>query len=610
MSPRTRRMLALGATFAFVFSACQSAATTAPSQSASTAPSESASAPASESPSASAGSAEDLAFKSDYPTRVKQGTPGGTVILAEWQQVDTLNPYYAGAATDYEANQLFFSNLTQVTDDLKYVPDAAVEIPTLGNGGVKVPGDNGDAMTVTWKLRNDIKWSDGTPLTCDDVKYTWQWNMDPNNSGLYGGTVGWEDIKSVDCPDQYTMVQHWKNIYEGYYSLYAATGIFPKEYMSKIAIKDAASKSYPLSDAIKDVPTSGPFKPVSISKDLTEIDYVKNPDYKTNPAWGPSHAPYLDKIIFKYYSDADAMIAGFKAGEYDIAQDLNDADIPKLTDLQAQNEVLAKLGLTYEFLRPNWASKVMSDPAMRQALLYAVDKNAINQRLLGGNAQVAYTNVSPLMWYFNANVPQDNQDLAKANSILDAAGWAKGADGVRAKGGVTANIQLCTTTRQVRQDTLALVAGWLKDVGIAAKVVPVQSSVIFGSYTGTPADTNCNLAHGTFDVAEHAFVPSPDPLTNYVTYYSTTVEPKGSNDAKVNDPAIDKALDAVKGSVDFNVIKQSMMDFQDEYVKVTAEVPLYYRKDVYIVSPKVQNFTGNPSTSTPEWNAADWFLTQ
>lgn len=548
-------------------------------------------------------------FNTTYTSRVKTGTAGGTVIVADWQQVDTLNYYYAGAQTDIDVIAAFSNGLTNVTDDFKYVPDMAASIPTVDNGGVQVPGANGDAMTVTWKLRDNLKWSDGTAITCSDVQYTWQWNMDPANTGLYGGTVGWEDIKGIDCPDPQTIVIHWKNVYEGYLSLISA--VLPKEYMSQIAVKDAPQKSYPLTNDISKVPVSGPFMPTTIAKDLSEIDLVPNPNY-TSPAWDGSHKPYLANLKFKYYGDAATMIAGYKSGEFDIAKDLNDGDLPSLKDLQAQNQVVSLTGLTYEFLRPNWESKVMGDIAMRQALDYAVDKNAINTRILGGNAQITNIDVGNQTFYYDKSVEalSHQQDLAKANSILDAAGWVKGSDGVRSKGGVRAAITMCTTTKQTRLDTLALVAGWLKQIGVSATVKGVAASQIFASYNDATDKTACNLAHGTYDVAEHAFVVPIDPLSNYVTYYSKDTEPNGSNDAHVNDPVIDQALDQLKGTVDPKVIIQAMSAFQQEYIKAVVEVPLYYRKEVYIVSPKVQNFTGNPTTAGPAWNVQDWFLTQ
>ncbi|MDQ3127005.1 MAG: hypothetical protein M3Q66_00910 [Chloroflexota bacterium] len=94
------------------------------------------------------------------------------------------------------------------------------------------------------------------------------------------------------------------------------------------------------------------------------------------------------------------------------------------------------------------------------------------------------------------------------------------------------------------------------------------------------------------------------------SYHSSQFEPDGSNDAKVSDPAIDKALETVRGTVDFAVIQDAMAEFQTLYIEKTIEVPLYYRDEVWLVNPKVQNFTGNPSSVGPTWNVADWYVTQ
>jgi peptide/nickel transport system substrate-binding protein len=248
----------------------------------------------------------------------------------------------------------------------------------------------------------------------------------------------------------------------------------------------------------------------------------------------------------------------------------------------------------------------MADPAMREAVAFAIDKNEINSRLLGGTVQVANTNVSPDAWFFADQTPA-TFDPEKAKSILDAAGWTVGADGIREKNGLKAKIELCTTTRQVRIDTLALVADWLKDVGIEAVSNPVDSTAIFADYNEATADTPCGLSVSNFDLAEHAFSSSIDPLGNYFNYHSSQFEPDGANDAQVVDSGIDAALDTVKNSVDFNVIKDAMAEFQKIYVEKTVEIPLYYRKNVELVSPKLGNFFANPTQAGPTWNAVDWF---
>ena len=173
-----------------------------------------------------------------------------------------------------------------------------------------------------------------------------------------------------------------------------------------------------------------------------------------------------------------------------------------------------------------------------------------------------------------------------------------------------AKIELCTTTRQVRQDTLAIISSWLKAVGIDSVINAVAPSDIFADYNEGTIDTPCILARSNFDLAEHAFSSSIDPLGNYFSYHSSQFRPDGANDAQVSDPGLDKALDDVKGNVDFNVIRDAMAVFQQVYVEKTVEIPLYYRKNVELASPKAGNYFANGTQAGSTWNGEDWFLSE
>src|SRR4029453_5387890 len=135
--------------------------------------------------------------------------------------------------------------------------------------------------------------------------------------------------------------------------------------------------------------------------------------------------------------------------------------------------------------------------------------------------------------------------------------------------------ELCTTTRQVRIDTLALISDWLKDVGIEGVSNAVDAGNIFADYNEATADPPCALSTSNFDLAEHAFSSSIDPLGNYFSYHSSQFEPDGANDAQVVDRGIRSSLDTVKNSVDFAVIKDAMAEFQKIYVEKTATVRSY-----------------------------------
>jgi peptide/nickel transport system substrate-binding protein len=553
----------------------------------------------------------------------EDGTDGGSIIIGDWQEATQFNPYYVGQVTEANVQSATWASLVVSTNDFRYAPDLASEIPTVDNGGVKVPGDGGDAMTVTWTLRDGLKWSDGQPLTCDDFKFAWEWVLDKDNAGLSSGTAGYEDINKFDCPSDTSIVMHFKNIYEGYITFMIAP--LPRHALGKIAVKDVVTGKGFSATEIAKMPTSGAFKFESVTPQQ-ELRLAKNENYKSFATGKPTH---LDNLIWKWYGDADLMIAGFKAGEVDMATDLQDSDIPKVEDLGEQ--VSAIPALTYEFLRPNWsagpfdaAKKTggcsrnsavadrgtgcpMSDPAMRQAVSVAIDKNEINTRLLGGTVQLANSNTSPNAWYFAEQAPAAF-DPEKAKSILDAAGWTVGADGIREKDGLKAKIELCTTTRQVRIDTLSLIANWLKDVGIEAVPNPVDATNIFAGYNEATADTPCALSTSNFDLAEHAFSAPLDPQSNYFVYHSSQFEPNGTNDAQVSDSGLDTALETVRTSVDFKVVKDAMGEFQKTYVEKTVEIPLYYRKNVDLAGTKLGNFFGNPTSAGPTWNAVDWYV--
>jgi peptide/nickel transport system substrate-binding protein len=611
-------LLALLATTTIVFAACGGAASNPPGSET----------PASQEPTAEPTPTPETVdlTGSNYSTRVEDGTDGGQLIIGDWQEANEFNPYYLGQVTEANVASAAWATVIVLTDDYRYAPDLATDVPTLANGGVTV-GQNGDAMTVTWTLKDGLKWSDGEPLTCDDFKYAWEWVLDKDNVGVI--TTGWDLISNFECASDTSMVLHFKEIYEGYITLLTAP--LPRHYLEKIPMTDQTQGAGFRADEVKDLPVSGAFKFESVTPGA-ELRLVRNDNYKSFATGKPAH---LDSLVWKWYGDADAMIAGFAAGEVDMATDLQDSDIPKLDAQGLTANTSAIAALLYEFLRPNWSEGPfttegdhantggcsrnpvvqdrgtgcpMADPAMRAAIPFAIDKNEINSRLLGGTVQVANTNISPSAWFFADQTPA-TFDPAKAKQILADGGWADSdGDGFVEKNGLKAKIELCTTTRQVRIDTLALIADWLKDVGIEAIPNPVSAADIFAAYNEATNDTPCALSRSNFDLAEHAFSSSIDPLGNYFNYHSSQFEPDGANDAQIVNDDIDAALETVKTSVDFVEIKHAMADFQKAYVDQTVEIPLYYRKQVDLFGAKMGNFFGNPTQAGPTWNVVDWYV--
>lgn len=548
------------------------------------------------------------------------GHTGGTAIIAEWQAIDTFNQYYIQAETDQEAIMPSMLALNNVTGDLKYTvfPQMSIadNVPLTSNGGVVV---SGTAMDVTWQLHQGLKWSDGTDITCADLEATWKWVMDPAQSGLAGGITGFEDIDSVTDKGGGQCDVHFKNIYEGYLGLFYF--VMPAKYIKSVPVADAPTKLYPLNDLASGV-YDGPYIPTKYTTGA-QLEYASNHYYFD--ATGKK-APF-DKLIFKYYSDADPMKAGFDAAEYDVGVDLNHSDLPTLADktkctgpnTPAGCNLIVEDTFTYEqhSIQNRSLAKKFGEAdvaTIKKALALATDKKEITDRALGGTVDpLGANNVSPLFWYYKDEGPWTPADPAQAASLLDAAGWAVGSDGIRAKNGVKLELQYCTTTRAYRVDTLGLVAAQLAKIGIKVDANPVPANPdLFGGWDAVAADTPCNLIHGNYDVAQFAWVSPFDPLSSYNVYTSGGIPEdnathSGQNNTRTSIPELDAAWNAVKGNVDLGKIRDAMWAVQDIYTSNVIEIPLFDWKNVYLVNPKFHNVQSNPTTEEVFWNIDDWW---
>ena len=537
---------------------------------------------------------------------------GGKVTLAEWQYPDTVNPYYATAETDIEVSDSMFDGLLKVTPDLKYAPDLAEKVPTLDDGGVVL---NGNGMDVTWSLFPGMFWSDGQPINCDDIKGTWQWVMNKDNGGLAGGTVGWQDVTGVDGGKGTDCVMHFGKIYEGYLTL--VSPLLPAHYITAIPVKSAQTKLYPMDDLAAGV-YSGPYIPVTALR-------FASITLKPNPFWSTiaGHAPWLSSVNWKFYPDANTMIAGFQTGDYDLGQHLDNTNAPGLKAISLDRQV-SNDSLTYEQLTFNndgIEAKFGTDaPLIIQAVMLATDRQAIARLPLVGNVGLITNFVSPLAWYYEAVGGANGiggaapADPTTAFTILSNAGWSKGSDGYLVKSGKTLELSYCTTTRQFRLDTLNLMADELKQVGIKVDVSAKPDSTVFAYWNVPQSDTPCNLRHGNFDAAEFSYVSRFDPLGGYRIYHSSQIPSAtlvdGENLSRISLPALDAAYDKVAGTVDPQQIRSAMFRIQDLYGsdQNTYQLPLYVRKDIWLVGPKLHNFTGNPTPTAGEWNIGDWWV--
>jgi peptide/nickel transport system substrate-binding protein len=616
------RLFGLLASTALVFGACQGATSPSPSTQASTA--ESPSPAASESPSAAASPTpvdyDQLLYAANY--QPSAGTPGGKVIISDWQAANQLNPYFSNAVANSEVFAATMRSLLQVTADGHYKTDLAAAPITFKDSVTKDP--TGKGFTVNAKLKPGLKWSDGQPLTMNDYKFTHDWIL---NKDQVGATpLGWEQIDKITVVSDTEANFHFKDAFAGWLGTIALNPVLPQHYLKDLPIKNA-NKSYPLSAAIKDAPVSGPFKYTNAGPDTIEL--------ARNDNWAPagSHAPYLDSVTYKFFPDnKDGEIAAFKNGEIDVALDLVQDDYDSIKDVDpTTGKAILEPAWLYEHLDMNEAGlgtgkgdPSLQDLQVRKAIEMAIDRTKMWNTVFPGApnpAKIACTNAIPSMYFYLQGAETKcsaTADVAGANALMDAAGYTKNADGTRnGKDGKPITYEHCTSTATFRQTGGQYLKSALAQIGITLNLNFVDSTnVLFATWSDVDASTKCNLAHGTYDTSEFAYQLSFDLFGDYYYSYASEQIPtdankgNGYNTLRLKNTDMDAAIATLKSAIDPAEAVQAAYKIQQVYIDQVPEVPLYFRNEARGYSSKLNNFAKNPSTATDMWNIEDWWLTQ
>lgn len=541
-------------------------------------------------PSGTTGSATQAPAATEAPVR------GGTAIVAIWQEPSTLAPHYANQTVTDIVNYGVVEGLAETTTEGEYVPNLATKVPTLANGGVVVKGTK---LDVTWELRPGLKWSDGQPLTSADIKFTWQiWMKDPK----VNNRTGFSEIESIDITNDTTVVVHYKSVYAPYPLNFGS--IMPKHLLEKEA--DISKTDY-----VRRPLGTGPFK-VAEFKAGDSITLEKNPNYRFGP-----DKPYLDKLVFKSVPSSEVALAQLKAGEVHAMWNITESQTPEIekeSTLALQvvpgptvERIELNTALNKENTDPKSTHPVLGDIEMRKALLYATPKQQLIDKLLFGKAKVGSSPVSQGWAAFKE--PQEGYDPAKANAALDKAGWVKGSDGIRSKGGARASLTFTTTSgNQLRERVQQVLVDEWKAIGVEVKIQNAPSSVVLsGSCTGKDP-----RKLGTFDMLMYASSPGIDPhSTIFPRYHSknipTAADCSGQNYTRIKDPNIDKAIDEAGATLDQDKRKAAYATVMKALNAAYVIIWLYDRADIDGRNQKLGGWKPN-TWQRFTWNVEDWFL--
>ena len=531
---------------------------------------------------------------------------GGKTVTGAWsQEPDSIVPYYSQMSYAIWITQLTLAGLGEWNEKGEFVSDLATFTPTAANGGVSA-----DGLTVTWHLRPCLYWSDGQPLTSDDVRFTWESVMDPGNA--VASRVGYDKIASIDTPDDTTVVLHFSELYPPWQTLFTqgpnnSGGILPRHILNgKTALEKDPFIHWPTI-------SSGPW----VITDWVAGDHMTllpNPNFYSGRA-------KLDQIQIKFVPDPETALAALQTGDIDWYPDFSESDIATVGKLEPTVHLMVKPGFDFEHYFFNLGVKgtgvgqsdiegfcPFKDVNVRKAITLGINRQAFVDNLLDGKTTVPATQWPNSSWTNSSLVPDPyNPDGAKA--LLDAAGYTPGADGIRHGmcGGVDTKLSFNfeTTTKQIRVDIALAVQSDLAKIGIEFKPIHTPAGTFFATYTD-----GGNMATGKFDMAGYTTGFYPDPMTGVMDSFScatipNTANPSGVNNYHLCDPDLDVLLQAVNATADPAARKVALDAAQkyifDHYYVVMA----YARANVYGM---VDRFVPGPFgfASNMNWNSEVW----
>jgi peptide/nickel transport system substrate-binding protein len=531
---------------------------------------------------------------------------GGPLRLLWWQGATLLNPHFAVGTKDQEGSRIFYEPLAGWDTDGNLVPILATEIPSLENGGLAR-----DGMSVTWKLKKGVQWHDGAPFTADDCVFNWEYAQDPATAAVTIGT--YQDL-TVEKVDSHTVRVRFKKPTPFWADAFVGTRgmLIPKHLFS--SYKGAKSREAPAN--LRPVGT-GPYR----FTDFKPGDMVRG---ALNPGYHLPNRPHFDSIEMKGGGDAvSAARAVLQTGEFDYAWNMQVEDeVLKRLEAGGRGRAVITPGGNIEHMLLNSADPwnevdgersspkskhpLFSDPAVREAMNLLVDRGAVEQHIYGrtGVATANFLNNPPryrspnTRWEFNVD---------KANQALDAAGWQRGADGIRAKDGRKLRVVFQTSINAPRQKNQAIVKQACQKAGIDMELKSIIASVYFSSDVANP-DTYTKFLSDVQMYTTTMTQPDPELFMNQFCSWEAASKAnkwQGRNIARWKSEEYDKTYRAAEGELDPVKRAALFIRMNDLVIAGRHIIPVVYRPRVSAVAAKLNAPLSGWDNDL--WNLKDWY---
>jgi peptide/nickel transport system substrate-binding protein len=548
------------------------------------------------------------------PTEVPQPTAPAeksqiTIVLAE--DPPSFNPAVAQTGFDSLVMELVMLALADVDEQGDAYPQIAAELPTAENGDVVVDEENG-TMDVTWKLRQDIKWSDGVPVTADDVVFTYDALVDPN----YGYWVpGLDYIDGVDKVDDYTAVVHYNTIYPSYQTQFGGylMSVWPAHY----CVIDE-NQGFMNWDCGKQPLSNGPY----ILKEWIQNDHLT---FEKNPNFYEAGKPAIDEIVVKIVPDEATRKLMLENGDADLDMWTPENVIDELKGVSNVEVSLSTIDRWTMRIFFNFAAKGTTDPAatphpilsdvrVRKAIRMAIDIDTISQQFWYGYAKPVWTEFFRPP-YNKCDVPKPVYDPEGAKALLEEAGWIdQDGDGTRechgcttgAEEGYVMEMEFITYSEygQTLDNTQLYIAEKLGELGIKLNISLVEGAVLWATTSEGGIEQSGNF---DMDIWDDGYSGNDPTDFLWVYYHSAAAVPDvGQNYGRYINPKVDELIDSLY-TLDEAARQDAFCQLATILDEDLPELILFTTVDANAHSTRLQGVTSN-ANEIVTWNVEDWTL--
>lgn len=506
----------------------------------------------------------------------EKAAPGDTFVQASIGDISGLIPSITTDNASHEVGSLIYDGLVQLDKDMNWAPQMAESWQF-----------SKDCLTLTLKLRKNVKWHDGKPFTADDVLFTFKTMMNPKTPTAYRD--GFEPVSDVSTPDAYTVRVTYKQPFAKALGSWS-TSMLPKHLLAKYA-EEGKLREAP-ENTTKPVGT-GPYR-FQEWKSGEKVVLVVNKDYYVEGR------PYLGRVIYRIIPSQATIFLELKAKGVDLAS-LTAVQYARQTDYPAFKQDYNKFrypGSGYTYFGFNLKDPRFADRRVRQAFAYAINKQELIEGVVMGLAREATGPIRPGSWAYTDKVKRYSYDPAKAKQLLAAAGWTdRNGDGIlRNKDGQPFSFTIRTNQgNEERKKIAEIIQQRLKEIGVQTDIQTIEWAAFIKEY----------IMQKRFEAVVLGWGTGSDP-DQYPVWHSSQMGPDQLNQISYSNPEVDALLEKGRASCHQAERVATYRRFQEILAEDQPLIFLYFRDSLVAVSSRVRGIKPEPAGIT--YNFIDWYV--